>query len=70
MYPHQVFRVGDVAWGLQFHPEVSLADYRNWTAREPGNEAAAESFDRREREVTAAARTLARRFAGLCRERR
>jgi GMP synthase (glutamine-hydrolysing) len=27
---HQAFRVGDVAWGLQFHPEVTEAIIRNW----------------------------------------
>jgi GMP synthase (glutamine-hydrolysing) len=26
----QAFRVGEVAWGLQFHPEVSAADARAW----------------------------------------
>jgi GMP synthase-like glutamine amidotransferase len=30
--PHQAFRVGDCAWGLQFHPEVTEAIIRNWCA--------------------------------------
>jgi GMP synthase (glutamine-hydrolysing) len=30
MYPHQAFRVGDSAWGVQFHPEVSLPTFRTW----------------------------------------
>ncbi len=64
MYPHQAFRVGECAWGLQFHPEVSLADYRNWAGETGG---AAESFGRRQGEVTAAAKMLAHRFAVLCR---
>ncbi len=69
MYPHQVFRVGKAAWGLQFHPEVSLATYRSWVDRaaDSSNADAAESFDRRQHEVTAAACALAQRFAGLCR---
>jgi GMP synthase (glutamine-hydrolysing) len=29
-YPHQAFRVGSAAWGVQFHPEISPATYRNW----------------------------------------
>jgi GMP synthase-like glutamine amidotransferase len=30
--PHQAFRVGDSAWGLQFHPEVTEAIIRDWCA--------------------------------------
>lgn len=29
---HQAFRVGENAWGLQFHPEVTKAIIRNWCA--------------------------------------
>jgi GMP synthase (glutamine-hydrolysing) len=29
-YPHQVFRLGDRAWGIQYHPEVTLADFTDW----------------------------------------
>src|SRR5260370_3559602 len=32
MYPHHAFRVGPYAWGVQFHPEVSLAGYGDWVA--------------------------------------
>jgi len=30
--PHQAFRVGDCAWGLQFHPEVTEPIIRDWCA--------------------------------------
>jgi GMP synthase-like glutamine amidotransferase len=30
--PHQAFRAGDSAWGLQFHPEVTEPIIRNWCA--------------------------------------
>jgi len=30
--PHQAFRVGDCAWGLQFHPEVTESIIRDWCA--------------------------------------
>lgn len=30
--PHQAFRVGDSAWGLQFHPEVTDEIIRGWCA--------------------------------------
>lgn len=33
--PHQAFRVGENAWGLQFHPEVTEAIIRNWAAWDP-----------------------------------
>jgi len=38
-YPHQAFAIGNTAWGLQFHPEVSLATYQTWVeaAAEPGS---------------------------------
>ena len=30
--PNQAFRVGDSAWGLQFHPEVTESIIRDWCA--------------------------------------
>jgi GMP synthase-like glutamine amidotransferase len=30
--PHQALRVGDSAWGVQFHPEVSANIIRDWCA--------------------------------------
>lgn len=30
--PHQAFRVGDCAWGVQFHPEVTDGIIRAWCA--------------------------------------
>lgn len=32
--PHQAFRVGKLAWGVQFHPEVTDTIIRNWCAWE------------------------------------
>jgi GMP synthase-like glutamine amidotransferase len=31
-YPNQAFRVGRAAWGLQYHPEVSVEDWADWMA--------------------------------------
>ena len=36
--PHQAFRVGDSAWGLQFHPEVSEQIIRDWCAWDSSTE--------------------------------
>lgn len=33
--PHQAFRVGTNAWGLQFHPEVTEQIIRGWCAWDP-----------------------------------
>lgn len=33
--PHQAFRVGDNAWGVQFHPEVTEMIIRDWCAWSP-----------------------------------
>lgn len=32
MYAPQAFRLGDVAWGVQFHPEVTQTDLATWAA--------------------------------------
>jgi GMP synthase-like glutamine amidotransferase len=29
-YPNQAYRIGEAAWGLQYHPEVSAVDWRDW----------------------------------------
>lgn len=70
-YPHQVFRVGAAAWGVQFHPEVSSATFRAWADLHPDvdAEAVTTEFKRRDEEIAAAGRALARRFAALCRQR-
>ena len=31
-YPHQAFRLGDRAWGLQFHIECDTAMVADWAA--------------------------------------
>lgn len=75
-YPHQAFRVGS-AWGVQFHPEVSLDTFRSWSrahdadwARDglDGDEVV-DQLARRQDEVTTAGRRLAGRFARLLADR-
>ena len=36
-YPHQAFRLGPVAWGVQYHPEVSTDDFEAWVASGHGS---------------------------------
>ena len=75
MYPYQAFRVGPYAWGVQFHPEVSLAGYREWVAERGATDPVAlrrmrrgaADFQRLDENVVAGISVLARRFADLVR---
>jgi GMP synthase (glutamine-hydrolysing) len=29
-YPHQAYRLGERAWGVQYHPEVTRSDWATW----------------------------------------
>ena len=69
MYPYQAFRVGAAAWGVQFHPEVSLATFHGWADLHPDvdTEAVIADYLRRDDDITHAGRTLTERFVTLCR---
>ena len=66
-YPHQAFRIGALAWGVQSHPEVSPAAFAGWCAHESvvSGDAAVAQMTARAAEVSAAGEALARRFAGI-----
>lgn len=42
--PHQAFRVGQCAWGVQFHPEVTEGIIRDWCAWDRSLSAATEEI--------------------------
>lgn len=74
MYPHQAFRCGHSAWGVQFHPELSPALYNQWAAHhgETADDAllttiraGAEQLDRNDGDVSAATQAMADRFASI-----
>jgi GMP synthase (glutamine-hydrolysing) len=67
MYPHQAFRVGAAAWGVQFHPEVSEPTFAGWAAEHPDVEAAAvvAQLVARDASVAAGGQELATRFARI-----
>jgi GMP synthase (glutamine-hydrolysing) len=67
-YPYQAFRLGDAAWGVQFHPEVSLATFRSWAEIHPevDTEAVVTEFKRYDEAVAQAGRQLTDRFVELC----
>jgi GMP synthase (glutamine-hydrolysing) len=45
MYPYQAFRVGERAWGVQFHPEASPETMRSWSALSGDDAATAAGID-------------------------
>ncbi|MBB5791577.1 type 1 glutamine amidotransferase [Jiangella mangrovi] len=67
MYPHQAFRVGAAAWGVQFHPEVSEPTFAGWAAEHPDVDSTAVVGElvARDAEVAAAGQQLATRFAAI-----
>jgi GMP synthase (glutamine-hydrolysing) len=44
LYRHQAFRLGPVAWAVQYHPEVTADDFAGWM-REDGDAVAAAGLD-------------------------
>lgn len=71
-YPHQAFRVGACAWGIQFHPEIGHHQYRDWADVFAGSDADRElvekgavALTRSYHEVLSGTRVLADRFADL-----
>ena len=72
--PHQAFRVGETAWGLQFHPEVTEEIIRVWCAWDSSTlertEELVAAFSRNEENYRATARRLLQNFlrsAGMAR---
>ncbi|MBI4084036.1 MAG: gamma-glutamyl-gamma-aminobutyrate hydrolase family protein [Candidatus Lambdaproteobacteria bacterium] len=74
-YPQQAFRLGPLAWGLQFHIEVSAAIVEDWLARWGADAERAGTSAARIREETALrleglrarGARLVRRFAAIVR---
>lgn len=74
-YPHQAFRVGELAWGVQFHPEATPAAVASWAdhdaarlrAHDIDPAAVVQAVGSQAGELAAVWRGLAVRFAGLCR---
>lgn len=67
MYPHQAFRVGAAAWGVQFHPEVSEPTFAGWAAELDDVDAGpvVRELTTRDAEIVAAGTELATRFARI-----
>lgn len=64
--PHQAFRVGECAWGVQFHPEVTEEIIRTWSAWDSSTSVRTEElvagFKAEEESYKATVRQLMRNF--------
>lgn len=78
MYPHQAFRVGERAWGLQFHPEARPSMVARWAEQDAAEvaaaggdaEGAAAGAERAWPELARTWGPVARRFAEIVQEAR
>lgn len=68
--PHQAFRYGDSAWGLQFHPEVTEQIIRDWAAWDPATACQTETlvtaFAAHEDAYRHTASTITANFLAVC----
>lgn len=64
-YPHQAFRLGAWAWGLQFHPEATPGIVRRWAVKDGADPTRhGEDVENAAGPLGYLAVTLAQRFAG------
>jgi GMP synthase-like glutamine amidotransferase len=64
-YPVQAFRVGEVAWGLQFHIEATPDMVRDWAAHDDVDPAIADAVEFRVDALRTAGEQVARAFARI-----
>jgi GMP synthase-like glutamine amidotransferase len=65
LYSIQAFRIGEVAWGLQFHLEATPAMVRTWAVDEGMDPAIAEPVEFAAVRLAEAGQLIARRFAAI-----
>jgi GMP synthase (glutamine-hydrolysing) len=65
LYPIQAFRVGEVAWGLQFHIEATAAMVRTWAVDEGLDPAVSEPVAFAAGRLDTVGEDIARRFAAI-----
>jgi GMP synthase (glutamine-hydrolysing) len=64
-YPVQAFRVGEVAWGLQFHVEATVDMVRGWAIEEGMDPSVAEQVAFAAPRLAEVGEQIARRFAAI-----
>jgi GMP synthase (glutamine-hydrolysing) len=65
LYPVQAFRVGEVAWGLQFHVEATLDMVRGWAAEDGFDPSFVEPIAFAADRLAQVGEAIARRFAAI-----
>ncbi|WP_278312705.1 type 1 glutamine amidotransferase [Lolliginicoccus levis] len=70
LYRNQAFRVGDRAWGVQFHPEASFGTFRAWATDAAMQESISPSrflaeYKDREPQIEASARMVGTAFRSV-----
>jgi GMP synthase (glutamine-hydrolysing) len=76
-YPHQLYRLGDSAWGVQYHPEVDRAVFADWMDADQrlleqqgsSRREVMAAFDAHEGELASSADRHAEAFADVVRSR-
>lgn len=61
-YPHQAFRIGKSAWGLQFHIEADAATVRRWAAKHELTGRLGDELDEAEENMAVVWKHFAQRF--------
>lgn len=64
-YPHQAFRLGDLAWGTQFHIETDTEMFADWARKLEDGEELIAAVDAAQEDVRDVWRPFAHRFADL-----
>jgi GMP synthase-like glutamine amidotransferase len=64
-YPHQAFRLGERAWGTQFHIETDTAMFADWAAKWEDADEMVAAVDAAQEDVREVWRPFAHRFADL-----
>jgi GMP synthase-like glutamine amidotransferase len=64
-YPHQAFRVGAAAWGIQFHIEATACTVRSWAAQKDLDGRLGPELDEAEQNMGVVWREFAHRFVQL-----
>jgi GMP synthase (glutamine-hydrolysing) len=64
-YPIQAFRVGDVAWGLQFHVEATIEMVRGWALDDGLGATVTEPVAFKSGQLAEVGEQIARRFAAI-----
>lgn len=64
-YPHQAFRIGDLAWGLQFHIEADVEMFAGWASKLEDGEVLIAGVEEVQEDLREVWQPFAHRFADV-----